>query len=376
MTENKYKNNFQIILVECPICHIKLNKNQIQIHNIKCRKLKNQKDKNNNKNKSLHGEKLLETKDEFKNFIEKIPYMEIDDNNIKTIIKKFMIIFSKKIELLENNINHINDQIKGLNNNNSNYFKKISDTLDDINKKYDNGEEIQNEKVSGDIINIPYKKSFYKNETNTALFEANDNFKTPKIKKNIYYTERKEIEGKKSENYYNLYNKNIDKKKFISVEKGGSAINTYKNTEEVNQLNDNLKENNEKKISTKTLNSYYYSSKFFKSNPINITTFEENMVNKTSYPCTLKNLTNIDNNTDEDNRDSIKKYESSKYNEYNEDNEILLGSLDIIMEKITNLEKTLINLGLDDNDLKGKIFNLKSKELQYSNSDSCHSNHS
>ena len=95
------------------------------------------------------------------------------------------------------------------------------------------------------------------------------------------------------------------------------------------------------------------------------------MVNKTSYPCTLKNLTNIDNNTDEDNRDSIKKYESSKYNE---DNEILLGSLDIIMEKITNLEKTLINLGLDDNDLKGKIFNLKSKELQYSNSDSCHSN--
>ena len=53
-----------------------------------------------------------------------------------------------------------------------------------------------------------------------------------------------------------------------------------------------------------------------------------------------------------------------------EDDDILVDSLDIIMNKISNLEKTLINLGLDNEDLKEKIFNIKSKEFEYSCSNS------
>ena len=46
MTENKTKNNLDINLYECPRCHIKLNKKEIQLHNIKCRIINNQKENN------------------------------------------------------------------------------------------------------------------------------------------------------------------------------------------------------------------------------------------------------------------------------------------------------------------------------------------
>lgn len=46
------------------------------------------------------------------------------------------------------------------------------------------------------------------------------------------------------------------------------------------------------------------------------------------------------------------------------------------MEKIGNLEKTLLNLGLSDEEIKDKFLNLKSRDFEYSNSESFHSGYS
>ena len=54
----------------------------------------------------------------------------------------------------------------------------------------------------------------------------------------------------------------------------------------------------------------------------------------------------------------------------NNNYDIYVDSLDIIMNKLSNLEESLINLGLNDEDLKEKLFNIKSKEFEYSCSDS------
>ena len=45
MTENGFKNNFLNNIIECPRCHIKLSKKEMQLHNIKCRMVNNQKEK-------------------------------------------------------------------------------------------------------------------------------------------------------------------------------------------------------------------------------------------------------------------------------------------------------------------------------------------
>ena len=43
------------------------------------------------------------------------------------------------------------------------------------------------------------------------------------------------------------------------------------------------------------------------------------------------------------------------------------------MDKISKLEETLINIRLNDNELKDKILSLENKDDEYSNSESVHS---
>ena len=48
-------------------------------------------------------------------------------------------------------------------------------------------------------------------------------------------------------------------------------------------------------------------------------------------------------------------------------NDTWVNSLDIIMEKISNLKEYLLNISLNDNYLQKKFFSLKSKNFDYSN---------
>ena len=138
-----------------------------------------------------------------------------------------------------------------------------------------------------------------------------------------------------------------------------------------------------KKLKKKDNNYIDISNKF---NTINILT-EENTVNQTSNNDNaqinmrrslsfgdLNNLIkskNKTNNNENDFKDNI--YEDYEDNNDENENDILIDTLDLIMEKISNLEESLINLGLNDGDLKEKIFPLKSKDFEYSNSESFHS---
>ena len=78
-----------------------------------------------------------------------------------------------------------------------------------------------------------------------------------------------------------------------------------------------------------------------------------------------ENEANMENNENEDN--------NNDNNENIDNNDILVGSLDIIMDKISKLEETLLNIGLNDSELKDKILSLENKDNEYSNSESVHS---
>ncbi len=395
INENNNQNNLQNTLIECPRCHIELNRKEMNHHNIMCPKLVNQQEKNSRKNTN---DKLknITPKDQYKDFMDKIKNTEIDEKNIKTLIKNFILIFGNKIEVLENNIKDINSHIKRLNEENSLYFKRINDSLDNINKRYYKKKEKYKKKGKDYKINKSKSYILYKNDTDINIFEPkkNSNNNKQKIKKNkneispFSIIEKEEL---KKEKIHSFYTKTNEKKQYMSEK---NIINI--NKEIISQFNDNndfninkkyrdyikreKKKNNkykEKKLKTKNnVNDTIYK---YNNNTLNILT-EDNMINHTSSNAIqfnlrrslsfgdLNKISNIQNN-----HQNEENYNREYYDDYYT-NDLLADSLDIIMEKISNLEETLINFRLNnDEDFKEKLFNIKSKEFEYSNSDSYHS---
>lgn len=395
INENNNQNNLQNTLIECPRCHIELNRKEMNFHNIICPKLVHQQEKKSRKNTN---EKLknITPKDQYKDFMDKIKNTEIDEKNIKTLIKNFILIFGNKIEVLENNIKDINSHIKRLNEENSLYFKRINDSLDNINKRYYKKKEKYKKKGKDYKINKSKSYILYKNDTDINIFEPkkNCNNNKQKIKKNkneispFSIIEKEEL---KKEKIHSFYTKTNEKKQYMSEK---NIINI--NKEIISQFNDNndfninkkyrdyikreKKKNNkykEKKLKTKNnVNDTIYK---YNNNTLNILT-EDNMINHTSSNAIqfnlrrslsfgdLNKISNIQNN-----HQNEENYNREYYDDYYT-NDLLADSLDIIMEKISNLEETLINFRLNnDEDFKEKLFNIKSKEFEYSNSDSYHS---
>ena len=235
MSENEIKNNLENNLYECPRCHIKLNKKEIQLHNIKCRMINNQIEKN------INDITRKMSKDEYKNFIEKFQNINIDENNIKTLIKNFITIFSNKIELLENNIQEINNQIKKINDNYSFYFKKINDSLESINKKYYSIRDANKNKQNVNTINTFQNKPLLsKNETDLNIFLSKKSKNSKKIHNPLIIKESDELKAEISNSY--LHSKKINERQRMS-EKNVFDINKEKITQ---FNNDNIFNENKK----------------------------------------------------------------------------------------------------------------------------------
>ena len=401
MTDIKDINNYQNSLCECPRCHIKLISKDIRLHNIKCRMLNNQIEKNMRKNSNLKNT----PKDEYKEFIDKIKETEIDDQSIKSIMKNFILLLGNKIETLEKNIKEINDRVANINKEKTLYFKKISDSLDNINKKYINKED-KNKKKETDFKARNNKiTTFHKNETDINKCIPRDMGKRQLNKKKSEITpfSLKEKEEPKIENKMSN-SKKTEKKQFqsdkniIEINKQTMTQINENNNNNINEMNnkrekyieaikrEKKKDNKYKEKKLKPKNSNYDFTQRYKT--IN-NLQEDNILNNTISNC---NITNHNNNLQKNMRRSLsfgdlndfcsnkknKKVDEKNGDEDDDDNnidnyeddDILVDSLDIIMNKISNLEKTLINLGLDNEDLKEKIFNIKSKEFEYSCSNS------
>jgi hypothetical protein len=360
--------------------------------------------------------------------MDKIPDMQMDDKNMKIIMKKFIEIFGNKIELLENNIHQVNIKIKRLYENNSRYLQKIDDTLDNLNSKYINKSPIYNMKNKDNTykrFEIPHKKPlFHKNETDIHLYEnANKNiesFKNLKANRNNNKKRHSEflngestITNTEYKNYF--YSKRMEKKQFMSETK---IIDINKETVTQFNVNNKIYDDNNKKykkiLKREKNKDYRYKQKKYKANTsrifdnnekgnenimkcnnINIKT-DENMNNFTGKNLiqmdmrrslshgNIVNLTNKDNNVTQDENEGDNNSNDNNDNNENEnnvddnednadDNEIIVDSFNIIMKKLSNLEETLINLGLNEEDIKENLLNLKSKDLDYSNNESFHS---
>ena len=347
----------------------------MNLHNIKCRKINNEIEKTTEN-------KEYTTKDEYKLFMEKISNINMDDKNIKTLIKNFCIIFGNKIESLENNIKEINKKIKKINENNKFYFKKINDSLDKINNQSLNKKEInKNKQTDNKLHTFRNKPELKQNETDLNIFESENVQNKNKLPTPFILEKKGELKSKINNN--NFYSKKVNKKKFMS-EKNILKINK----ETITQFNKNIFDDNKKykeiikknkkkenKYKVKKLKMNNYNHTTYKFNKINILT-EENIINHTSNNNNLevnmrRSLSFGDLNEIIKNNNNENRLKNDNYDDYV--NNILIDSLDIIMEKISNLEESLLNLGLNDNDLKEKIFAVKSKDFEYSNSESFHS---
>ena len=376
----KRNNNLDNILYECPRCHIKLNKKEMNLHNIKCRKMNNQIERI-----KIDLTKEETEKDEYKDFMEKIPKINFDEKNIKS----FILILGKKIESLENIIYNINDKIKKLNNINSLYFQQICDSLDNINKRYKNKrEEIKPRLNNNTINNFQNMPIINRNETDLNIIESKMSNKIKKIPSPFNIGEEKwENKNKTIGNYF--YSRCLEKKQNMSEK------DILNNNKEKNQYNEKTFDNNKNykdaikrekkkenkyKIKQLKINSNFNNNNYYISNKYNSLNFltEGNIID---------NVPNNNNNTNRNMRHSLSsgnftnttKNDNKLVNNENEENinydndNILIGSLDLIMEKISNLEETLLNIGYDDKNLREKIFSLKSKDFEYSNSESYHS---
>ena len=374
--------NSQDEIVECPICHIKLRKKEVRLHNIKCRMVYNQNEKDKNKTNDLKNN--TNPKDEFKNFMNRVPNMVIDDKNIKTLIKNFILIFGNKIELLEKNIQEITKQIKAINEKNSSYFKKINDSLDNIKNNYKNQRDDNNKpkKRKSQNENLPYKSLFNKIETDVCVKQNVNNKNKNKVVPNHNIKEDVLRSEANNNNFY--YSKKSKKIQYAS------GTNIFENKKEIipESKNNNIKSINNNKyteiIDKKNKEEIKYKKRMgddFYENGNNYTMTEsknnEQNLNKDFQVYMRRSLSfgDLKNLTDKKNNIENGKNEESDDGNYNE-NDILVDSLDIIMEKIGNLEKTLLNLGLNDEEIKEQFLNLKSKDFEYSNSESFHSAYS
>ena len=231
MIGNKVKNVFETNLYECPRCQIILNKKEITHHNIKCRKFNNEIEKDLKNNKKA-------IKDEYKSFIDKIYNTNIDDKNIKSLIKNFCLIFANKIELLENNIIKLNNRMKKLNENNKFYFKKINDSLDKINIQYLNEKEISKKKQTDNKLHIFHNKPILnKNEIDFNIFESKN---TKKMQTPFILENREEIKDKNNNN--NFYSTKENKRQFMSEK---NILQISKET--ITQYNEKVIENKKNK---------------------------------------------------------------------------------------------------------------------------------
>jgi hypothetical protein len=398
MTDNNVNKNLQNIFVECPRCHIKLKRKEIQLHNIKCRMLNNQIEKTIIKNTNEKNQKIL-IKDEYKDFIDKIRETEIDDKSVKSIMKNFILIFGNKIELLEKNIKQINDYISNINKKNSLYFKKINDALDNINKKYINKEDKykKNNKEKELIKNSNKISTFHKNETDLNKYIPKDmgkeKFNQKKNGINPFCLKEKEKTKKDIKN--NANSKKKEKRQFNS-EKTIIEINKETITQFTDNNNNNTKykeiikrekkkdnKHKIKKLKPKINDIYDIMNSTNVLNSLNILN-EDNMINHTSKKINVqvdmrRSLSFGDINDFRSNQ-KIKNVNEKYFGDNDgkgqdipidiNNYDIYVDSLDIIMNKLSYLEESLINLGLNDEDLKEKLFNIKSKEFEYSCSDS------
>ena len=336
MKENSSQNE----LVECPICHNKFTKREIRLHNIKCRNANNQLGKKTNNTNDTKSN--INPKDEYKNFMSQIPSMIIDEKNIKTLIKNFILVFGNKIELLENNILEINKKIKEINDKNSNYFKKISDSLDIINNTYNNRDDNKVKKRIYQTSSNHNKSLFNKNETDINIKPIENNL----IKNNIPNSSNKKKDGLRSEaNNNNFYFSKKSKKiqyssgtnifniqKEIITESNYKTINNNKFTEIINRKNQEVIEYKKRIKNEDYDNGNNYTMTEYKNNNNLNKDFQSYMRRSLSFG-DFKKISDKKNNNDiDENKDEDENYE---------ENDILVDSLDIIMEKTGNLEKKL-----------------------------------
>ena len=310
-------------------------------------------------------------------------------------MKKFILIFGNKIELLEKNIKQINDHISNINKKNSLYFKKINDTLDNINKKYLNEEDKykKNNKEKELRKNSNKISTFHKNETDLNKCIPKDMGKEKLNQKingiNPFCLKEKEKTKKDIKN--NANSKKKEKKQFNS-EKTIIEINKETITQFTDNNNNNTKykeiikrekkkdnKHKIKKLKPKINDIYDIMNRTNVLNTINILN-EDNMMNHTSKKINVqidmrRSLSFGDLNDFRSNQ-KIKNVDEKYFGDNggkegdipidNNNDDILVDSLDMIMNKISYLEESLLNLGLNDEDLKEKLFNIKSKEFEYS----------
>ena len=406
LLDNHIQNECLYTLFECPKCHIKLNRKEYLDHNKICGKINKELDKQSPIINKLTNEDIQKNNEIFNNFmnsIENLTSLSNDNNNnnsyLNILIKTLIFTISGKMSMLENQMNKINTTLQQFSENNLVFYQSINDELESINEKISNLNSnesiIDNNKIS--IKNSINKiNNTYNNENiefGSPMVENNkkEHKKSvfPKTTRNINTNIKENKEREKSIKGYDKYKTTYQKELLSTSKNKKRLINKYDlsdNNININEVKDKNKNNSKKSITINTLKTKekfikeMKSTKYMeklkgiqpkksiiisnsnieeKSSVDNINTnTNSNIINEQSNNYLISNNFNTINATSYIHNSKIKNNKFTNNNNKNtnlkdkiiKDKDInenvfdyIFSNQEIILDKIQNLEKYMIN---------------------------------
>lgn len=383
LLENHIQKECPFTIFECPKCHIKLPRKELESHNNICNMLKSQFDDKSYRINKKSEEDIKKSNDEFMkvmNNIENLPVNENENKNINILIKSFVYTLSNKFGSIEKEISKINNTLQQFSENNLIFYQSINDELESLNEKICNNSNINqnsisnNNNVSNSNNNIEQKEEKQINlhlGTNSNLNINSRNF-FPSNQNERLDTDINEIKRKRNKFVNNK--KNISEKDFTSRRK---IIQKSFKKDLINDINICCNDNKEKlllatkikpKLEGLTLNDIKKKEKFIQGMK------STKLIEKIKGIQGKRNNTTLATSNTEEKSLTNKEYltiestafgNNRKYLNYKLNPETLVkktnksidtnsfdaifNNQEMILDKIQNLEKIILKFGLNPN---------------------------
>ena len=426
LLNNHLQNECLYTIYECQKCHMKLNRKEYLTHTKICGIINKEFDKQSPRINKLTKEEIEKNSEIFNNVmncIENFPPFSNDknENNLNIFMKSLVFCLCGKISMVENEINKINSTLQQFNESNLIFYKSINDELENINEKISNSnlnessvdhkkisKKSSSEKFNSNELfdfcspknlnnNKAHKKTifpFTSNNLSTGdkfmlinprnlerqdITKGFDKLKETYQKKLLSSSKNKKKSKNKDEFYdsniitNNILNHNEAKDKNKNSKKKGTTITTLKTKEKfIKGMRSTKYMEKLKGIQPKKQNYTYsnYNTEEVSSNdninnnnindPNYLTTNTFNTINGAGF----NKINNKNNPKITTLKEKILK-EKDKNNE--KDFNYICNNQEIILDKIENLEKVMLNAGNYNNEFLNSFNNHKHNSLGLNN---------
>ena len=438
LLNNHLQNECLYTIYECEKCHLKLYRKEYLTHTKICGIINKEFDRQSPKINKFTKEEIEKNNETFNNVmncIENFPPFSNDknENNLNIFLKSLVFCLCGKISMVENEMNKINSTLQQFSENNLIFYQSINDELENLNEKINklnlNENSKDNKKNSSKKCNNTYSNELFEFCSPKNINNNKDNKKTvfPLTSRNstigdkFMLIEPKNKERKESTRGQNKF-KEAYQKKLLSSSKNKKKVNHKYDFSESNSVNNTLNNNDLKdknKTTVKkgtTISTLKTKEKFIKE--MKSTKYMEKLKGiqhkKPNYTYSNYNTEEVSSNDNMNsnilndpnyltsntfntiNGANINKINSKKYTknitlkekifkEKDKNNDkafdCIYNNQEIILDKLENLEKVMLNRGNYNNEFlnsfnkhKQNSMGLNSNSMNIQQSESSKSN--